>query len=122
MKSLRLFGVNDIRLVETEKPQIAPDELLLKTGAAAICGTDIRMWGNGKNGVDADHPLTLGHEFAGTIVEVGSKAPFYKVGMKVALQPNIGCGICDRCVDASSICATITVRSASTWTARLRST
>jgi L-iditol 2-dehydrogenase len=99
MKSLRLFGVNDIRLVEKKKPQIAPDELLLKTGAAAICGTDIRMWGNGKNGVDADHPLTLGHEFAGTIMEVGSKIPFYKVGMKVALQPNIGCGICDRCVD-----------------------
>jgi L-iditol 2-dehydrogenase len=99
MKSLKLYGPNDIRLVETEIPRIRPDELLLKTDAAAICGTDIRMWQNGRAGVDAEHPLTLGHEFAGTIVEVGGEVSFYKKGMQVAMQPNIGCGICDRCVD-----------------------
>jgi L-iditol 2-dehydrogenase len=99
MKSLKLYGPNDIRLVEIDIPKISPDEILLKTDAAAVCGTDIRMWGNGHAGVDEDHPLTLGHEFAGTIVEVGSNVPFYKKGMQVAMQPNIGCGICDRCVD-----------------------
>ena len=101
MKSLRLFGKQDIRLVETDVPKIRPDELLLKTDAAAICGTDIRMWQNGHKGVDEAHPLTLGHEFAGTIVEVGSDVSFYKEGMQVAMQPNIGCGICDRCVDGN---------------------
>lgn len=99
MKSLRLFGPADIRLVDIEKPSISPDELLLKTDAAAICGTDIRMWQNGHAGVDEAHPLTLGHEFAGTIVEVGSNVPFYQKGMQAAMQPNIGCGLCDRCVD-----------------------
>ena len=99
MKSLKLYGPNDICLVESEIPRIAPDELLLKTDAAAICGTDIRMWQNGYKGVDKDHPMTLGHEFSGTIVEVGSDVSFYKEGMQVAMQPNIGCGICDRCVD-----------------------
>ncbi len=101
MLALKLYGPNDIRLVECEKPAINDDELLLKTEAAAICGTDVRMWLNGAKGVDADHPLTLGHEFAGTIVEVGKNVPFYKPGMRVGMQPNIGCGICDRCVSGN---------------------
>ena len=47
MLSLKLYGPGDIRLVETAVPDINDDELLLKTDAAAICGTDIRMWKNG---------------------------------------------------------------------------
>lgn len=99
MKALRLYGPKDIRLVDIPIPEINDDEILLKTDAAALCGTDVRMWQNGQKGVDAEHPLTLGHEFAGTIVKVGKNVPFYKVGMQVGMQPNIGCGICDRCVD-----------------------
>lgn len=98
MLSLKLFGANDIRLIETAIPEINDDELLLKTDVAAICGTDIRMWKNGYKGVDNNNPLTLGHEFSGTIVQVGKNVSFYKEGMQVAVQPNIGCGICDRCV------------------------
>lgn len=98
MLSLRLFGPDDIRLVEVEIPAIRDDEMLLKPAAASVCGSDIRMWKNGYKGVDAEHPLTLGHEFSGTVVKVGKNVPFYKEGMQVAMQPNIGCGICDRCV------------------------
>ncbi len=101
MLSLRLFGPNDVRLVETEIPAIRDDELLLKTDAAAICGTDVRMWLNGRDGVDSEHPVTLGHEFAGTIVKVGKNVPFYREGMQVGMQPNIGCGLCDRCVSGN---------------------
>jgi L-iditol 2-dehydrogenase len=107
MKALKLFGPGDIRLVETAVPGIREDEILLKPKAASVCGTDIRMWQNGYKGVDADHPLTLGHEFSGVIAKVGSSVPFYREGMRVALQPNIGCGICDRCVSgASHLCDT----------------
>lgn len=99
MLALRLYGPNDIRLDEVPVPQINEDEILLKTDAAAICGTDVRMWLNGAAGASEEHPLILGHEFSGTIVEVGKNVPFYQKGMQVAMQPNIGCGICDRCVD-----------------------
>jgi len=102
MLALKLFGANDIRLVETEIPEINDDEILLKTKAAAICGTDIRMWQNGYKGVDEDHPLTLGHEFAGTIFKVGKNVAFFKEGMRISVQPNIGCGQCDRCVSGNS--------------------
>ena len=99
MLALRLYGPGDLRLDEVPIPEINENEILLKTDAAAVCGTDIRMWQNGQKGVDAAHPLILGHEFAGTIVKVGKNVPFYEEGMQVGMQPNIGCGICDRCVD-----------------------
>lgn len=102
MQSLKLFGPNDIRLIKTKIPTINDNELLIKTDVAAVCGTDIRMWKNGYKNVDEDHPLILGHEFSGTIVEVGKNVPFYKEGMQVGIQPNIGCGICDRCVSGNS--------------------
>lgn len=101
MKSLRLYGPNDIRLDDIPVPKINDDEILLKTDAAAVCGTDIRMWQNGYKGVSAEHPLVLGHEFGATIVEVGKNVPFYKKGMRVAMAPNIGCGICNRCVSGN---------------------
>ena len=97
MKAARLYGPNDIRVVECEIPEIGDDEILLRTGAAAICGTDLRMIANGYKGVDADHPLTLGHEIAGVIERVGKNVKGYGPGMRAALAPNIGCGICDWC-------------------------
>ncbi len=106
MLALRLFGKNDIRLVEVPRPVAGDDEILLHVDAAAVCGTDIRMWQNGYKGVDEAHPLTLGHELAGTVAEVGKNVDFYKSGMKVALAPNIGCGICEMCVAGSPhLCA-----------------
>ena len=99
MLALRLYGKNDIRLEEVPVPEIGDGELLLKIDAAAICGTDVRMWKNGKEGVSEKHPLILGHEFSGEIVKVGKGVPeVYRLGVKVAAQPNVGCGICDMCV------------------------
>lgn len=98
MLAARLYGPNDMRLDEVEIPAINDDEILLKITAAAVCGTDLRMYKNGYAGVDAEHPRILGHEFGGVVEAAGKNVPFYKTGMNVALAPNIGCGICDRCV------------------------
>ncbi len=99
MLALRLYDKMDLRLEEVPVPEITDGEILMKVDAAAVCGTDIRMWKNGKAGVDPAHPLILGHEFAGEIAKVGKGVPEeYRVGTKVAAQPNIGCGICDMCV------------------------
>lgn len=98
MKVVQLFGKETIRVTDIEKPTYGKDELLLKIKAASICGTDVRMYKNGYQNVDADHPLTLGHEIAGIIEGVGSHVEQYRVGMRVAIAPNIGCGTCDQCV------------------------
>lgn len=102
MQAAKLFGANDIRVVTCPVPEIGDDEMLLKTGAASICGSDLRMIANGYRGVDAEHPLTLGHEFSGTIVAVGKNVSTYKVGMRVAVAPNMGCGVCDRCIEGDT--------------------
>jgi len=102
MLSLRLYGKGDIRLEETDIPRIAENEILIKTKAAAICGTDVRMWASGVKNVCNGRPLTLGHEFSGEIVGVGRNVRFYKIGMRVGMQPNIGCGLCDRCATGNS--------------------
>ena len=102
MKAAKLFGPNDIRVVDCDIPGFGDDEILLKTKAAAICGTDLRMIGNGYKGVDKEHPLTLGHEIAGIIEQVGKNVKGYAKGMKIALAPNIGCGICDWCTSGDT--------------------
>ena len=102
MKAAKLFGQNDIRILDCAIPETGDDEILLKTGAAAICGTDLRMIANGYKGVDENHPLTLGHEIAGTIERIGKNVKGYEPGMRVALAPNIGCGICDWCASGDT--------------------
>ena len=98
MLAAKLFGANDIRLVECEKPSIGEGDILLKTSAAAICGSDLRMIAHGRRGVDERHPLTLGHEISGVVTEIGSRARGFAAGMRVSVAPNFGCGICGRCV------------------------
>lgn len=98
MKAARLFGIDDIRTTEVPKPDIGPGEVLVRVRAALICGTDVRMLRNGAK----VSPLTLGHEIAGEIAEVGRDVRNYQAGMRVAVAPNYGCGTCDECVSGRS--------------------
>ena len=52
-----------------------------------ICGTDIHIF-HGESFLD-QYPIIPGHEFSGEIVEVGSKVSKFKVGDKVAVEPNV---------------------------------
>lgn len=95
----KLYGKDDLRVVEVPIPEITDQEMLIRVKASAICGTDVRMINNGAPGASAEHPLTLGHEFAGTIEKVGTAVSnTYRIGQRVAVAPNFGCGVCDFCV------------------------
>jgi len=102
MKAARLYGQGDIRVEDIKIPEINEDEVLLKVKAAFICGTDVRFFKNGKPGIDADNPRVLGHEFAGIIDKVGSRVSRYTPGMRVAVAPNYGCGVCDICISGNA--------------------
>ncbi|WP_445449517.1 alcohol dehydrogenase catalytic domain-containing protein, partial [Enterococcus faecalis] len=107
MKAIQLLGKENIRLNEVEKPTITEKEVLIKVKAASICGTDVRMYKNGYPTASEETPLTLGHEISGDIVEVGAAVNFYEAGMRVAIAPNMGCGICDQCVQGNThLCET----------------
>ena len=106
MKAAFLYGPKDIRIKEVDIPTIGDNDVLLKVKSAAICGTDIRMINNGYKGISEETPRILGHEISGTIEKIGKNVQKYKPGMRVAVGPNMGCGICDQCVSGNThLCA-----------------
>ena len=94
MKAARLVGKEDLQVVSVPDPVAAEGEIVVRVRAAMICGTDVRMLRNGAKVL----PVTLGHELAGVIEQVGSGVRGYQRGQAVAVAPNYGCGVCDPCV------------------------
>lgn len=86
MKAVRMYGIKDLRIEEVKKPTPAADEVLLKIHAVGICGSDIpRVNKKGPHVL----PLTLGHEFAGEVVEVGSAVSEFVITDRVTVAPLI---------------------------------
>jgi L-iditol 2-dehydrogenase len=107
MRAARLYGKEDLRVEDVPVPVIGPGEVLLRVKAAAVCGTDIRMFRNGARNASPENPLVLGHEVSGIVEEVGAGVSGYTKGMGVAVAPNMGCGVCDMCVSGNTqMCAT----------------
>jgi len=77
-------------------PVIEPDEVLVAIKASGICGTDVHY----HSGVFSPYiiPLTLGHEGAGVVKEVGSDVTHIKVGDHVVIHYIISCGNCKPCL------------------------
>jgi L-idonate 5-dehydrogenase len=94
----RLYGQNDIR-VETEDVQApAAGEVLLSIAAGGICGSDLHYYQDGGIGtIRVRQPIILGHEAAGTIVELGTGVTGLSVGERVAVNPSRPCGACRFC-------------------------
>jgi L-iditol 2-dehydrogenase len=106
MRAARLYGKEDLRVEEMPVPVAGPGEVLLCVKAAAVCGTDIRMYKNGARGAAPGNPLVLGHEVSGVVDSVGPGVSGYSAGMPVAVAPNMGCGVCDQCVSGNTqMCA-----------------
>lgn len=72
------YNNNDVRVEEMPKPEIGPDEILVKAAACGICGSDVLEWYRIKKA-----PIVLGHEMAGEIVEVGKNVTKYSTGQRV---------------------------------------
>lgn len=102
MQAAALYGKQDLRVAETDRPQIDSGEILLRVKGAFVCGTDVRMYHNGYPGISETSPMILGHEGSGVVVRCGSDVKNFKEGMRVAVAPNVGCGICDYCVSGNT--------------------
>jgi L-iditol 2-dehydrogenase len=94
MQAIRLEAVRGLALREVKKPVPAPNELLVRVAACGICGTDRHLF---RGEFPSRPPVTLGHEFAGTVEAVGSGVTAFKPGMTVTGDPNIACGQCPEC-------------------------
>ncbi|MFQ5762609.1 MAG: zinc-binding dehydrogenase [Candidatus Bathyarchaeia archaeon] len=87
-------GEGHVELLNIEQPSIAGDEVLLRIDAAGICGTDLHIYHDKAYYVP---PVTLGHEYAGTVVEVGPRVESVKEGDRVTSPATIPCGECHLC-------------------------
>ena len=95
MKVVRYYGQEDLRVEEIENPKPEAGGLLVKVEACAICGTDLKAYFKGNPRIKP--PQTIGHEFVGEIVELGSGTKGYTVGERVTMATSISCGKCDVC-------------------------
>lgn len=99
MKALaKLEKQRGIWLTDAEKPEVGHNDLLIKITKTAICGTDMHIynwddWAQKTIPV----PMVVGHEYVGTVVEMGLEVRGFNVGDRVSGEGHITCGHCRNC-------------------------
>ena len=94
------YNNRDVRLEEMAVPRIGPGELLIRTRASGICGSDLMEWYRIKKA-----PLVLGHEITGEVAEAGEGVTNFRVGDRVFSSHHVPCGECRYCLSGhQSVC------------------
>jgi 2-desacetyl-2-hydroxyethyl bacteriochlorophyllide A dehydrogenase len=98
MKAVVIERPNEVRYRDVEHPAVGPEDVLVESRAAGLCRTDIEMM----TGVFTDprwvrYPVIPGHEWAGTVVEVGAEVDSISAGDRVVCEGFIVCGRCRPC-------------------------
>lgn len=96
MKALVFKGIQDVKVVDVSKPEIiGPGDAIVKMESAAICGSDMHVYHGREKGIDVD--TIMGHEFVGTVIEVGSEVSVFKPNDRVISPFTVNCGKCFYC-------------------------
>lgn len=97
------YNNKDIRIEDIPKPEIGPEEILLKVMASGICGTDVLEWYRLPKA-----PRVLGHEATGIIEKVGKKVTKYSIGDRIFVSHHVPCNQCCYCMkDSHTACETL---------------
>jgi (R,R)-butanediol dehydrogenase/meso-butanediol dehydrogenase/diacetyl reductase len=106
MRAARYYTAGDIRVEEVPDPVITDgDDIIIEVALCGICGTDLHEYQAGPIVTPKEaHPLThaqlpqiLGHEFSGTVQEVGKDVSGIAPGTRVAIMPSVVCHECYYC-------------------------
>jgi len=99
MKALRkMQAAKGLQMDTVAVPLIGPTDVLVRVKTASICGTDLHIygwdrWSQGR----IKPPVTLGHEFCGTVERVGDEVRAVKPGDFVSAEMHVNCGHCHQC-------------------------
>lgn len=98
MQAAVMTEIQQIAIEQRDIPTLQGDEVLVKVMAVGVCGSDVHYYEKGRIG-DAivKGPMILGHELAGEVVSIGQQVKHLSVGTRVAVEPGVTCGRCDRC-------------------------
>lgn len=100
------YGARDVRVVDVEARAPGPGEVAIAVAYCGICGSDLHEYTAGPLAIPVTEahpesgaiaPIVLGHEFCGTVVEVGPGGSSLAPGDRVAVEPHYRCGTCPRC-------------------------
>ncbi len=99
MKAALITGVGTVEVTTVDDPRCGPREVVVDVAACGLCGTDLHIL---QGEFAPTLPVVPGHEFAGTIVEIGSQVNELKVGDRVAVDPSLYCHECRMCRSGKS--------------------
>jgi L-iditol 2-dehydrogenase len=103
MRVAMYYNNKDVRLEEMPTPQVGPGEVLLKSLACGICGSDVMEWYRIHKA-----PLVLGHEATGEIVETGEDVKRFNKGDRVFVSHHVPCNTCHYCLNGNhTVCDTL---------------
>ncbi|MEU1841925.1 NAD(P)-dependent alcohol dehydrogenase [Micromonospora chersina] len=108
MRAIRMTAPGVLAQVEVPTPSAGPGEVLLRVGAVGACHSDLHI-------LDAPAglfpvPMTLGHEIAGTVDQLGPGVTGWSTGDRAAVYGIIGCGHCRACLrGAENACRVVPV-------------
>lgn len=105
MRSAICYGPHDVRIEDVPEPEAGPGQVKLRVAHNGVCGSDLHEYFSAatfipvephpQTGIKA--PVTLGHEFSGTVVAVGEAVTDVAVGDRAAVRPTYSCGACASC-------------------------
>jgi L-iditol 2-dehydrogenase len=104
MRAAVLTKVQEITVMDWERPKVGPDDVLVKVMACGLCPADYRVYSG--QAMWRKPPAILGHELAGTVEGVGTNVSRFKPGDRVTAEVSERCGHCKACVSCSeNLCA-----------------
>jgi len=114
MQAAVLVDTGTIDIREVERQALCPDDILIRTAYAGVCGSDLHAF-KGKHPFRKP-PVILGHELAGTVVECGDGVRGVHPGDRVTVMPLVSCGACRLCrLGRENICLNKQVPGAGAW-------
>lgn len=114
-RAVRWHAAGDVRLETVDISPPGGGEVLVAVAYCGVCGSDLHEIADGPHAIPvstahalsgAMAPITLGHEFSGTVVAVGNGVDALPLGTRVAVEPNYRCGTCTACREGRyEVCA-----------------
>lgn len=102
MKAIVQTGERTVEVQERERPTVGANQVLIEVHSAGVCGSDAHAYQYEDGYEWIPIPRVMGHEYAGTVVEVGPEVAEFSAGDPVVEEPVHSCGSCFQCKNGQS--------------------
>jgi len=107
LKAVVIHTPNRAFFKDEDQPRPSEGQVLVRVGAAGICMSDVEVWKGTRPPAYVKYPVIPGHEWCGTVEEVGPGVQGLRVGQRVAVEGHNFCGKCPWCQRGeTNLCAT----------------